>query len=297
MALDSKVTSADGMLTTSGLLYEGTFTQWLARVDAALILHRLHRHISSKAEHVSAGDLGPRRLQAERLIRSMVSPHLLHRLTDFDYTPAELFRILKMLAQPFRRLLDLPPELRETIFADVFSGVGTVTIFPRPGGDDAMSSIDRGLIAPKLLQVSQHIRKEAAPIFYKTTRFSVMLDIDGCRPENNIDDCLRPWLELLVKDNRRHIHHIELDLQWYTGWDPDLKTFGFNHHGTQGGLKAELPSDLVDESRARIEEHLANITKADETPGDQLISVLLDGQELWELGSLEYTSDDPETPF
>ncbi|KAK3704808.1 hypothetical protein LTR37_013640 [Vermiconidia calcicola] len=146
-------------LTTSGLLYEGNFTEWKARMAAILEIHGTSTILYLNEPH----ELNEQEKKAFALIfRSHVSPNLLERIPRKSRNhPGLLLNQLEKVVAPFR-FLDLPTELRNKIYEYAFHEVRSMFISPVQRTMDPYPAITR---------VSRNIRQEALPVCYPNMTF------------------------------------------------------------------------------------------------------------------------------
>lgn len=155
-----------GDLTTSGLLYEGNFDEWLPRMRAILA----HQH---KCNIVCYNGKSPRVFGSGNLkekadtIWGQASRHVRVRVPESTRDkPDNLIRALSIVARPFR-FSDLPPEIRSRIYS-----------FLMPSGDfvDVLLTMNTGVrarqkycdsFARSILCISRQVRAEALPLYYK----------------------------------------------------------------------------------------------------------------------------------
>ncbi|KAK5721623.1 hypothetical protein LTR15_006212 [Elasticomyces elasticus] len=158
-----------GLLTRSGMLYEGNYTSWAKRMEAILEMHDIEAYTNEKGNLcIFNGDLTTAELpKTTTLITNLISKGILGRISDSRKDdPEALAHSLRALAKPFR-LNDLPPELRGRIYSIWFKSARrhTYTFFK----SKSISSPK----PPSMLLVSRATRLEALPLFYRSSEFQL----------------------------------------------------------------------------------------------------------------------------
>jgi len=168
-------------LTTSGLLYEGNFDEWLPRMSAALAQYGQYQVRSShtKALYVRCDwDVDIIRHGAT-IIWCHASPYVRLRVPDKDrMNPTTLIRALRELARPFR-MMDLPPEIRLRIYLFSLPPYDSEDIWllerlKDRGSSQKFEDTNRGITAPPLMSVSRQVRLEALPVYLQTTTLNLI---------------------------------------------------------------------------------------------------------------------------
>ncbi|KAK4891937.1 hypothetical protein LTR27_009462 [Elasticomyces elasticus] len=107
-----------GLLTTSGMLYEGNHASWAERMQAILEMHNIRASLVGRVVlYVDNEGLDEDELsKATTLITNYVSEHILSRISNSgEHDPDGLLDSLRTLAKSFR-FNDLPPELRGRVY-------------------------------------------------------------------------------------------------------------------------------------------------------------------------------------
>ena len=132
-------------------------------------------------------------------------------------------------------LLDLPPELRATVFDLALAyetPIAISGIYPAYHGEAATTTLTRTHLAPT--QISRQLRLEALPILYRANTFAICLQpvcvrYIGERVGNRVeifrrsygDEVAALWLSTLAEEGLRGIGRLRVYVACVTRWDPD----------------------------------------------------------------------------
>jgi len=162
-------------LTTSGLLYEANWDEWLPRMQAALAQYRPHDKILTRRDrsgNLSVGYSGSQKLSAI-MIWCKTSPHIKLRVPDSGRKHAtKLLGTLHKLAQPFR-VNELPPEIRLRVYRFSlptcdFTAIQLLEQRTDNAGSERFVETSKGIVGSPLLSVNRQIRLEALPLYQNT---------------------------------------------------------------------------------------------------------------------------------
>ncbi|CAK4033246.1 Hypothetical predicted protein [Lecanosticta acicola] len=227
-----------GDLTKSGLLYEANYNEWITRMDVILRTHELLRYVcaehdGSSEERDDSGREGCSWNVKERcdyladakhyekalgLINSQLSPTFQRRMLHFRDQLSQTdcpFSELRMIAQPFKRLWDLPLEFRNNVYEYALELQERPITITTGLKQDALYHWDDYKSAwPATAQVCQQMRAEVLPIFYARNSFLIRakpLVLVGRPVERlHMEETFQPRLEQIVGDNTKHLRHVVL---------------------------------------------------------------------------------------
>lgn len=205
-----------GVITTFGLLYEGsTFRKWKEQV-VKLVYHReyvdnLNEWTWDLPDEEWEEPLSPEEvLQVGAIILGQVSLSVLRRSPGLGVRPRvddlwNLMRHFRKIAKLFR-FAYLPAEMRNRVYGLAMPSSGYRRIFrsPRP---TYFGRMDR---YPVLLSTSSQLRREALPMFYANTRFDLVFNSVHKDP-SRLEDAMngfRHWIRDLVKDNLKYLRKV-----------------------------------------------------------------------------------------
>jgi len=178
-----------GALTRSGLLYEGNFEDWLTRIQDVLAVHgiRTFRVWCHGKRLVKLNWWSGRRLNQQAIhnvIAAHISPELIPQLPFPENLPTEqLLLQIQDRATPFR-LLDLPAEIRECIFAMHFEEIcRDLKVIP--------IDVQRACGIPRsaICYVSKQVRRETTPLAGRGAVFRLerIIQPPKCRDQRVVD--------------------------------------------------------------------------------------------------------------
>ena len=153
-------------------------------------------------------------------------------------------------------LLDLPPELRATIFGLALTCENPLSlsgIYPDYHGEGATTTLTRTHLAPT--QINRQLRLEALPIFFRANTFAVCLQpvrvkYIGQRKgkpreifrRSYGDEVVAVWFTTLAEEVLREIGRVRVYVACVTRWDPEgdevtkerekFKEYGVGEEGT-----------------------------------------------------------------
>jgi hypothetical protein len=158
---------SQGLLTVSGLLYEGNFDEWLPRMRA-IVQQNNKFHFNNTAPSGELTYHGSRdRPGAANVMWCHTSPYIKLRVSSEGCNdPTTLIRTLRAFARPFR-LLDLPPEIRLRIYR---------LSFPMPAKHHFVQRLHEGtepIHGPPLLSTNRQILTEAMSVYYGMRHFAL----------------------------------------------------------------------------------------------------------------------------
>lgn len=275
--------SAIGALTRSGLLYEGNFADWHARVDALLEVHGLTLSHSRHGKKSPTGliiqnrsHLKPRAIVD--LVTSQVSPALMARVPmsrATDGTAADVLRHIKRFAAAFR-LLDLPPEIRNSIYTYYLCSI--------PASEcvlDLDANKTRGIPKAELCSVSRQIRHETMnlAILHMTLQIRCSArrgePLDGQVVHRN----LQLWEQTLSKPEKQLLRRVDVQVKGSRALPGVLTLSWTQHNGTE--LWSNRWASQVEEIARETAASLTVATEGHDSQGRSLLLTILDDPELW----------------
>ncbi|KAK5686326.1 hypothetical protein LTS10_002443 [Elasticomyces elasticus] len=260
--------AAPGMLTRSGMLYEGNWIEWEDRCYTRLEMLKTG---FGKAFRGPAD--GPRPVVRMRArdptatsICEHVSPALLARVPMHARdTPQELVSRLRALARPFR-LNDLPPELRARIFRFHFGPVTRYNIGAGSVKDETKQPLSN------LLIVSRATRTEALPLFLGSAEICFQDPLFSFHRGGNfiIETNIREWIQTSIKENTKYLRSIKVR-EYFTirGWEVVVRL------DRKKGLKLGPTPKMSPEERGVWKDHVKKIEAIRQTLGLQGEAVVL----------------------
>lgn len=284
-------------LTLAGLLYAGCdFEEWKTRADAMLCLEDGAQYTYAQAKARGPGSCFP--LFQEQVIvsilcsKTIVSAEALLRIPECVKSfPCPLWQSLESQSKPFR-LLDLPAELRNSIYRMAFNGQ-----------DHVIGPKNKHTRLHALLQVSKQIRQEALPLYWACTtlvslRSSYVLR-QASSTGHGVELRLASWLDTAAKSHMRHLRSFRFHLAGSTasarpgGLRARTKHLLFTFNKSNG-LEVEVKmGKLAPVSLTRLEEHVARVErdrKIVDLQGECIFLALLSEPKLWNNGELEWVS-------
>jgi hypothetical protein len=169
---ERKQSCTPGLLTTTGMLYEGTFAEWLPVTGSRCHL-QTPRKLCEAGENLNCDDddetcsckqydLNLKRKWISEM-HHKISPYLLDRVPDSAWQSENaLFTALNKVSSPFR-IMDLPPELRDLVWNEV-----------RPSWRAELSGV-KFIVSPsncpELLQVSRAVTREVSALMAFDIKF------------------------------------------------------------------------------------------------------------------------------
>ncbi|KAK3641787.1 hypothetical protein LTR56_011114 [Elasticomyces elasticus] len=196
-----------GMLTKSGMLYEGNHAAWEERMQGILAMHGYDVTVPDDKDGLLIEDdnLDEEKLcKATALISNYARGELLSRVRNRRHNdPNGLIRSLRTLAKPFQ-LNDLPPELRARVYSHHFGQMECYTCIR------SLGKIYHTF--PSLLLVSRAVRLEALSVFYRSSEFTFTFykfekkDV----PVSEAVAVLRRWSRLALKQGVRDLRHLSV---------------------------------------------------------------------------------------
>ncbi|KAK4499389.1 hypothetical protein PRZ48_009903 [Zasmidium cellare] len=231
----------EGLLTKSGLLFEGNFPGWRVRINAILKMHDLDRVLSQPLHHARHAS---QQRKAADIIANHVSPALFKRVPLEKRTnPRLLWRSLKMLAKPFR-LLDLPDEVRNRIC--------------RFAVEDQLQDGP----PPALAKCSRRLREEVTPLWMSNRHFHLSFDHDALSEDEAFEDCARAWFRRLGTQNIKFIRHLEIFLDGTTAGGSPLSTTLTLTVSPQSGFRMSARAHFVGGDKLDWQVFLAGIRRS-----------------------------------
>lgn len=180
-----------GRLTQSGLLHEGNFDEWRARIDSILEIYDLTKFTSSSklcSYHDSQSE------RALNIMKNQISPALAKRVQPRRHNcPCLLWRSLEGLCQPFR-LLDLPKEVRMRIYAGLLRGLSAIE-------------------SQSLTLACHQLRMETAPYWMPGYTFRLVITPDVGQDAEAFAEKIRSWVGKLGSQNLKYLMHVDVVLQ------------------------------------------------------------------------------------
>ena len=209
------------------LILNGTnFLEWQLQLHDALKREALEfftitatgaRQLCSPSAVLSSAATSWRSLKASLIINNRVSPYLLLRVPSDDHLDAaKLLDNLETLCGPFR-LLDLPLELRQRIYTEMFPEMD-------PCGERDLLRLDEEGYAsaeplPALSQVSRQLHHEFLELYLGTSKMCLCIDDDWespCGPGTNwseaFESLVRDWAEHSARLYSRFLRNVVVRL-------------------------------------------------------------------------------------
>lgn len=195
-------------LTTSGLLYEGNFDEWLPRMRAILS----QQHDATIIFYDVSG--GTNREEVADTIWWQVSRHVRTRTPETSRkNPSRLIKALHEVARPFR-LDDLSPEVRIRIYSMVFSSHNDFCV-PLPMENYRVLRESPNKDGRSVLCVGRRMRAEALPLYYKDRQVCFMWHRAVQRHAGlgaEIAKSINGWASMLTPETLKSLRNISLHI-------------------------------------------------------------------------------------
>ncbi|KAK4499572.1 hypothetical protein PRZ48_010089 [Zasmidium cellare] len=291
----------EGILTTSGLLYEGNFTEWQRRISAGFVFKGKPELAYPSIEYTDPSTGRPV-YNNEHIVWdiespiSQVSPALLSRIqSPEDLSMGQLYARLEALCTPFR-LMDLPVAVRKRIWKQIIE----------EGRRDALRSrnetwvIEASHRVPALMGVSRQLRQEVLPLYFTNCTFSLNAEVTEKQVWSStgyyrtIRGRLERWANVFVgPSSAPYLRRFKLGvgcqrktLDKSTGEryedvvmvDIELSFSA----GEGGGLKFRYPDNLCWASKAKIEALVTRVKgRGMGGTGQSILTAIREGGAVW----------------
>lgn len=225
---------APGRMTELGILYEGTFNEWMARVRSSCKLRQL-MHVYEPSRTYECGAVCTCRSEVDTAstptleewkaeMRLLISPWILDRILEpgiaSDHSgsgtarsPKEFFNILKRVSGHFR-IMDLPPELRRLVWSYT-TGFWAINLSL---GDTPLYD------APPLLRVSQDVCREVSPLMRTKILLCSTARTDDQLIFANLRNLIAHWTKTSSLLAINHLSQVALTM---LTWQRELYEFTF----------------------------------------------------------------------
>lgn len=292
-------------LTTSGLLYEGNFDDWLPRMSAILSQQHGCTITLSGAQPLLVSGNTNRKAKADTIL-AQASPYIITRIpTKSRKDPTKLIRALRETACPFG-FMDLPPEIRSQIYSFVIPSQTNPTRINLAMGSnqDFDMRCEEGDRVP-VLCISQQMRAEALPLYYRHRQFDLVWQNDDYPLNTHQQTSAIGGQERRVRRNRGELgiviaesiqHRASAlrpdtlkslrDVLLLLPYDP-IRCLGVNLVRLDGKLEIECSFEGLhdQESTSLLREHAATISgaaRALNLEGEALMLFLTSRPEIWD---------------
>lgn len=317
LSTPTKVSDEESVLggfTLAGLLYEGSdFKKWLQRLCMFLRAHgidpRSHWQYTWNDQPFDCVDFlfaGFHGEVSNAILRVLISPHIARRVPDLRDTEGTQrpMQLLQKLSQPFRRLFDLPPELRNRIYEEYFDDylLSEYTVHAEFKFTVYTDHGDEGVIkrnstpVPAILQASKQLRHEVTPIFFSRCHFKLSVYDTGVDTTAKISRILQNWITKGAhQQDVKHLRLVDLDIEPedpHGHWRPFRLCWS-----TDRDLTIEGPANLDDKSELLLRNHNETIKRQIQSlnlKGEAIILTITMTKDLWTPGTLEYINDDED---
>lgn len=292
-------------LTTSGLLYEGNFDEWLPRMSAILSQQHGCAINPRNGQPLSVSGTRNRKEKADT-IWGQTSPYVKVRVPEASRgQPNTLLGALREIARPFR-FSDLPPEIRNRIYLFVmpshaFTGV---KLSMKPEDHARMWRMPKN--KESVLCINRQLRVEALPFYHQNRAFCVWWRNDDYplntvqqhsiskgrvrRVKRNHGDLglaiarsLNEWASIFKSDTLRSLRRVTLLLgprKFVDGLRLCLRTVNGNFK-----IEFEIGEWLSQETMSLLREHAATVSgvaNALKLEGEALMLFLTSRPEIWD---------------
>ncbi|KAF7198466.1 hypothetical protein HII31_00205 [Pseudocercospora fuligena] len=287
------------MDTSAGqdMLYQGNFDSWKDTVDGHLKSHSLEGWNYEHAEAYRFRTINPDKLSdvdhAVDIILRKVPASLRRTVPNhLMIYPYALWKHLEQYSKPFR-LLDLPPELRETILLHSF---GQEVVHP----GDAL---------PPILIASKQLRAESRKLYYQESHFYLDFEAEAADRDQVEENCetrvqflnywVKKWITNEVNTAKEHLRHVVLYIE-EIGFEISL-SFASKEDKLCVKLEQKTDSPLyeVDEgSLVGLGEYVDMIEQRRKegicTKGEAIVDALLHTPKKWGYGVIKMKEIDVE---
>ncbi|CAK4033247.1 Hypothetical predicted protein [Lecanosticta acicola] len=285
--LDSPTPTLSSNLTQGGLLYEGNYDEWVARMDAILHVNGFEMYVSTHHLDFWQGFVGlpewtQGRQDAAAIVCSQISPALRRRVLNFKDLPqnriVDPFGLLSRIARPFPYLWKLPSEVRNTVYGYAL-GIH---------GENSISICEDYRRWPALLQVSREVRGEALKLYFSKGNFCLRLyqSVADTDRSDHMENYLWPWLRIIVRDNLKHLSRFTLECE--VDRDVRIVKFAFS----EGVLTVRHPKRLSSDSKTELGQKMSaavNLSRLLNIGGESIALALLMDPHLWDSSTLKTT--------
>lgn len=287
----------------SGVLYAGSdFNEWANRMSAILRIEGLAKftYEEAKASGFSfrARGRGPATDKKAALLiltsSAFVSAALLSRVIPWaKQEPNFLWEQLELQTKPFR-FLDLPPELRNSIYGYSL-GVGiSHNIKSRNISPTVRNQVIKpATVVHPLCRVSQQLRRETLPLYWAMAEATYTLPWQAKKQGKKyaFNDDIIAWKNAHGAQIK-FLTRFTLDLPYHDGDWPRKMRFSFDHNkGLTYTYETKGRSVLAPESEAKVQQLVASIEqdrKVTEQRGECILLALLSDSKLWRRGELRF---------